>query len=81
RCRPAQGRRLNSKHHIADASAKANKPNSVRSKTPPREDIKSQTARAAQAPSPGVADKKPEKQKNQNPLNTSFPIARPSSSI
>jgi hypothetical protein len=32
RCRPAQGRRVNGKHHNADASAKAKTPNRLRSK-------------------------------------------------
>jgi hypothetical protein len=32
RCRPAQGQRVNGKHHSADASAKTNIPNCRRSK-------------------------------------------------
>src|SRR6266702_2819143 len=36
RCRPAQGRRLNGKHHIADASANTSKPNRPRHESKPR---------------------------------------------
>jgi len=34
RCRPAQGQRVNSKHHNADASAKTNTPTSAKTNTP-----------------------------------------------
>jgi hypothetical protein len=42
RCRPAQGRRLNGKHHNADARANSKKPNRLRHEAKPRMPAKTQ---------------------------------------